>query len=223
MVEDGHIEVAFPELKALADAVQDENEDYLARRKVKTDYEGQRKYLEAYREVASDDPIQRGWDENVPEFHAKTRIFSVLAEAFEFEMGTDNGRDAVRRARMRQAETMGQSMAERVRSRGGRLSLENFFEEFWSYFAWSPKVDTERYFDDDGNMVRYVLRLNCPIGDYLRDNSPDVEFSSNFCDLDEFIAKAYNPNIHYHRRHWVPGGDYYSELIWELPAAGIVD
>jgi hypothetical protein len=215
-------EVRHPELKALADAVQDESEDYLSKRKRVRDPEGQSRYMEAYREVASSDPIQQSWDANAPEFHAKTRIFTVLSRAFEVELGEDDGRSAVRRARQRQGEEMGKAMAAQVREAGDRLTLNNLFERFWAYFSWSPKVDDERYFDEDGNLVRYVLRLNCPIGDYLRDNG-DIEFASNYCDLDEFIAKAYNPNIRYSRRHWVPSGDLYSELVWELDPDGIID
>ena len=146
-----------------------------------------------------------------------------MATAFETELGTEEGRAAVNRARRRQGEEMGQLMAEKVRAKGLPLSLENFFNEFWSYFRWSPKYDTEKYYDEDGTMVKYVLRLNCPIGDYLRDNSPDTEYSSNYCDLDEWIIKSYNPNARYSRKHWVPGGDLYSELIWEIDSADIID
>jgi hypothetical protein len=103
------------------------------------------------------------------------------------------------------------------------LSLQAFFDEFWSYFSWSPHVDDEKYYDDEGNLVRYVLRQNCHIGDYLREHAPDVDFASNYCDLDKFICQTFNPNIRYHRRHWVPGGDAYSELIWELDIEGIID
>lgn len=223
MVEYSRIEVTHPELKELADAVKDENEDYLARRKRKRDPEGQQRYMESYRRVATSDPVQQTWDANAQEYHAKTHIFSVLAEAFEEELGSEEGREAVRRARLKQGEEMGKMMAERVRAAGKPLSLNNFFEQFWSYFSWSPHVDNEKYYDEDGNLVRYVLRLNCHIGDYLKENAPDVEFSGNYCDLDEFIAKAYNPNISYHRRHWVPGGDEYSELVWELDPEGIID
>lgn len=223
MQEYARVEVNYPELKEVADAVDDVPADRYARTKVKTDLEGQRRYLEKYREIAADDPVQQGWDHNEPEFHAKTRIFSVLADAMEVELGSKEGREAVARARKRQGEEMGKRMAEKVREKGKALSLGNFFEEFWSYFRWSPKVDTERYYDEDDNMVKYVLRLNCPIGDYLRDNAPDVEYSSNYCDLDEFIAHAYNPNIQYSRRHWVPGGDLYSELIWELDSEDIIE
>lgn len=223
MTEYHKAEIAHPELKELADSVQDVPGDRYARTKVKTDLEGQARYLERYREVAGSDPIQKGWDENTPEFHAKTKIFSVLAEAFETEMGHEEGRAAVARARRRQGEEMGKLMAERVRAKGKPLSLGNFFEEFWSYFRWSPKVDTERYYDEHGNVVKYVLRLNCPIGDYLREHSPDVEFSANYCDLDEFIVQAYNPNVRYSRKHWVPGGDLYSELIWELDTEDIIE
>lgn len=217
------VEVRHPELKALADAVQDENDDRLARRRRTTDNEGQRRYMEAYRKVAASDPVQRGWDENEPEFRAKTHIFSIMAEGYEQELGRENGRNAVRRVRLKQGEKMGKLMAKRVRAKGKRLSLNSFFEEFWAYFSWSPHVDDERYYDANGNLGRYVLRLNCAIGDYLRENAPDVEFSSNYCDLDEFIAKSYNPNIHYSRRHWVPGGDLYSELVWELDPKGVID
>lgn len=216
------VEVAHPELKELADAVGDVKGDSHARTTIERDIEGQKRYLDRYREIAADDPIQQGWDANEPEFHAKTKIFSVLASAFEDELGTEEGRAAVNRARKRQGEEMGKMMAERVRAKGHPLNLQNFFNEFWSYFQWSPKLDTEKYYDSDGNMVKYVLRLNCPIGDYLRDNSPDVEYSSNYCDLDEYIIKAYNPNARYSRKHWVPGGDLYSELIWELDAEDAV-
>lgn len=216
-------EIAHPELKALADAVGDEPADKYARTMTKTDQEGQSRYMEKYREVAADDPIQQGWDKNEPEFHAKTKIFSVLADAFEAELGQEEGRNAVNRARHRQGEEMGKTMAERVRAEGKPLNLNNLFEQFWAYFQWSPKVDTERYFDEDGNMVKYVLRLNCPIGDYLRDNAPDTEYSSNYCDLDEYIAITYNPNIRYSRKHWAPGGDQYSELIWELDSEDIIE
>jgi hypothetical protein len=221
--EYSRVEVQHPELKALADAVDDENEDYLARRKKREDPEGQARYFEAYQDVSATDPVQQNWDANEKEFHAKTRIFSVLAQAFEDEMGTEEGRAAVRRARLKQGEEMGKLMAQRVRTQGGQLTLNNLFSQFWDYFRWSPKVDDERYYDDDGNLVRYVLRLNCPIGDYLKEHSPDVEFAANYCDLDEYIAKAYNPNIRYSRRHWVPGGDSYSELVWELDKDGIID
>jgi hypothetical protein len=217
------VEVAHPELKELADSVDDIKGDSHARTTVKADLEGQRRYMEKYREVSSSDAIQQGWDKNEPEFHAKTKIFSVMATAFEKELGTEEGRAAVNRARRRQGEEMGKLMAEKVRAKGLPLSLENFFNEFWSYFQWSPKLDTERYYDEDGTMVKYVLRLNCPIGDYLRDNSPDTDYSSNYCDLDEWIIKSYNPNARYSRKHWVPGGDLYSELIWEIDSKDIID
>jgi hypothetical protein len=223
MTDYHRVEIAHPDLKELADAVQDENADRLARAKVKTDPEGQARYLEKYREVAADDPIQKGWDANEPEFHAKTKIFSVLADAFEHELGKEEGRKAVNNARRRQANEMGKTMAERVRAEGKPLNLNNLFEQFWSYFQWSPKIDTERYYDENENMVKYVLRLNCPIGDYLRDNAPDTDYSSNFCDLDEYIAHEYNPNIRYSRKHWAPGGDSYSELIWELDTKDIIE
>jgi len=223
MTEYSRVEIAHPELKELADSVDDEPADRYARSHLKTDPEGQTRYMEKYREVSADDPIQQGWDANEPEFHAKTRIFSVLADAFEHELGKEGGREAVNQARHRQGEEMGRVMAERVRAEGKPLSLQNLFEQFWAYFQWSPKVDTERYFDEDDNLVKYVLRLNCPIGDYLRDNAPDTEYSSNYCDLDEYIAKAYNPNIRYSRRHWAPGGDQYSELIWELDSEDIIE
>lgn len=217
------VEVAHPELKELADAVQDVKGDSHARTTVERDLEGQQRYMEKYREVSASDPIQQGWDANEPEFHAKTKIFSVMASAFETEMGHDEGRAAVNRARRRQGEEMGKMMAEKVRAKGLPLSLGNFFEEFWAYFQWSPKLDTEKYYDEAGNMVKYVLRLNCPIGDYLRDNSPDTDYSSNYCDLDEYIIKAYNPHARYSRKHWVPGGDLYSELIWEIDTADAID
>ena len=118
--------------------------------------------MERYRELAADDPIQIGWDANEAEFHAKTKIFSVLADAMEYELGKEEGRAAVARARKRQGDQMGADMAAKVREKGEPLNLNNFFEVFWSYFQWSPKFDTERYFDDEGNMVKYVLRLNCP-------------------------------------------------------------
>lgn len=222
-VKYSRVDVAYPELKELADAVQTIPADPHARRKIKTDIEGQRRYLAKYREIAASDPIQQGWDANEAEFHAKTKIFTVLALGFEEELGREQGREAVNRTRRRQGEEMGREMAERARAKGKRLSLDSFFEEFWSYFRWSPKVDTEKYYDEDGNLVRFVLRLNCPIGEFLRDNAPDTDFSSNYCDLDEYIAKSFNPNIRYYRRHWVPAGDLYSELIWELDPEGIID
>jgi hypothetical protein len=217
------VEVAHPELKELADAIADEKGDRHARTTLVEDIEGQERYLARYREIAADDPIQQGWDANEAEFHAKTKIFSVLASAFEEEMGTEAGREAVNRARLKQGEEMGRQMAEKVRSEGKPLNLANFFEAFWGYFRWSPKLDTEWYYDEAGNAVKYVLRLNCPIGDYLRDNSPDTEYSSNYCDLDEYIIKAYNPKARYSRKHWVPGGDLFSELIWELDTADVID
>lgn len=221
----GHqrVEVAHPELKELADAVKGVKGDSHARITVERDLDGQRRYMEKYREVSASDPIQQGWDANEAEFHAKTKIFSVMATAFETEMGNEEGRAAVNRARRRQGEEMGQLMVEKVRAAGKQLNLENFFEAFWGYFQWSPKLDSERYRDEDGNLVKYVLRLNCPIGDYLRDNSPDTDYSSNYCDLDEYIIKAYNPKARYSRKHWVPGGDLYSELIWELDPEDFID
>ena len=223
MTEYAKVEVAHPELKELADAVADVKTDRYARGTETFDLEGQRRYMAKYREVTVSDPIQVGWDTNEPEFHAKTKIFSVMANAFETELGTEEGRAAVNRARLKQGEEMGKHMAEKVRAQGKPLNLENFFEVFWGYFQWSPKIDSEKYYDDAGNMVKYVLRLNCPIGDYLRDNSPDTEFSSNYCDLDEYIIKAYNPNARYSRKHWVPGGDLYSELIWEIDTADVIE
>lgn len=223
MTDYARADIAHPELKALADAVQDVKGDTHARTSLKQDLEGQRRYLEKYREVSASDAVQQGWDKNEPEFHAKAKIFSVLANAFEAELGVEEGRAAVKRARLRQGEEMGALMAEKVREQGKPLNLENFFQVFWGYFQWSPKLDSERYYDENDNMVKYVLRLNCPIGDYLRDNAPDVEFSSNYCDLDEYIIKAYNPNARYSRKHWVPGGDLYSELVWELDADGVID
>lgn len=223
MADYAKVEIAHPELKELADAVQDVKGDSHARTTLNQDLEGQRRYMQRYREVSANDSIQKGWDKNEPEFHAKTKIFSVMASAFETELGTEEGRAAVNRARRRQGEDMGQLMAEKVRAKGLPLSLDNFFNEFWSYFQWSPKLDTEKYYDENGTMVKYVLRLNCPIGDYLRDNSPDTEYSSNYCDLDEWIIKSYNPNARYSRKHWVPGGDLYSELIWEIDSADIID
>lgn len=217
------VEVAYPELKELADGIDDEKGDRYARTSIKSDIDGQERYMSKYREVSASDPIQQGWDANEAEFHAKTRIFSVLANAFEDEMGTEEGRNAVNRARLKQGEEMGKKMADKVRSEGKPLNLQNFFEAFWSYFQWSPKLDTEKYYDDDGNLVKYVLRLNCPIGDYLRDNSPDTEYSSNYCDLDEYIILAYNPKARYSRRRWVPGGDLFSELVWELDTADVID
>ena len=222
MSEYARVEIAQPELKDLADAIDDAPADRLARSKLKTDLEGELRYMERYRELAADDPIQIGWDANEAEFHAKTKIFSVLADAMEYELGKEEGRAAVARARKRQGDQMGADMAAEVREKGEPLNLNNFFEVFWSYFQWSPKFDTERYFDEGGNMVKYVLRLNCPIGDYLRDNAPDVEFSSNFCDLDEHIALAYNPNIRYSRKRWVPGGYQFSELVWELDTEDVI-
>ncbi len=223
MSEYSRVEIAQTELKELADAIDDAPADRYSRTKQRIDLEGQQRYMERYREVSASDPIQQGWDANEPEFHAKTKIFSVLADAMEYELGKEEGRAAVARARKRQGDQMGAAMVEKSREKGDRLSLNNFFKEFWGYFQWSPKLDTERYFDDQGNMVRYTLRLNCPIGDYLRDNAPDVEFSSNFCDLDEHIAHAYNPNIRYSRKRWVPAGDQFTELTWELDTADILD
>ncbi|MBM3695982.1 MAG: hypothetical protein FJW79_08635 [Actinobacteria bacterium] len=222
MVKYHRVEIAHPELKALADAVKDRPTDRYAHGTVGTDLEGQRRYMEAYHRAAASDPIQIGWNANEPEFHAKTKIFTVLAKGFEAEMGQAQGRAAVDRIRRRQGEEMGKKMAEEVRAAGKPLSLQYFFEVFWAYFQWSPKFDTERYYDENDNLVKFVLRLNCPIGDFLRDNAPDVEFSSNYCDLDEYIAHAFNPNIRYSRRHWVPGGDLYSELIWELDPEDII-
>ena len=222
MSEYSRVEIAQPELKALADAIDDAPGDRYSRTKERIDREGQQRYMARYREVSASDPIQQGWDANEPEFHAKTKIFSVLADAMEYELGKEEGRAAVARARKRQGDAMGAAMAEQSRSKGDALNLENFFKEFWSYFQWSPKLDTERYFDEGENMVKYVLRLNCPIGDYLRDNAPDVEFSSNFCDLDEYIAHAYNPNIRYSRKRWVPAGDQFTELAWELDAEDVI-
>ncbi len=223
MSEYEKVDISHPELKELADAIEDGPGDRYARTKVGLDLEGQDRYMELYREVSASDPIQQGWDANEPEFHAKTKIFSVLADALEEELGTQAGREAVSRARQRQGKQMGEAMAAKTRAKGEKLNLNNFFKEFWGYFQWSPKLDTERYYDRDGNMVKYVLRLNCPIGDYLRDNAPDVEYSSNFCDLDEFIAHAYNPGIRYSRKRWVPAGDRYSELIWELDPEHVID
>lgn len=223
MAEYAKVEVAYPELKELADAIDDEKGDRHARTTIKSDMEGQKRYMDRYFELSADDPIQVGWNANEAEFHAKTRIFSVMANAFETELGTEEGRAAVNRARLRQGEEMGKQMAEKVRSQGKRLNLENFFEAFWGYFQWSPKFDTEKYYDEGGNLVKYVLRLNCPIGDYLRDNSPDTEYSSNYCDLDEYIIKTYNPNARYSRKHWAPGGDLFSELIWEIDTADVID
>lgn len=223
MADYHRVEIAQPELKALADAVKDRPVDRYAHDVVDRDIEGQQRYMAAYRQAAAQDPIQITWDANEPEFHAKTKIFKVLAEGFETEMGEAEGRDAVNRTRRRQGEEMGRKMADEVRAAGKPLSLGNFFEVFWSYFQWSPKFDVERYYDESDNLVKFVLRLNCPIGDFLREHAPDVEFSSNYCDLDEYIAHAYNPNIRYSRRHWVPGGDLYSELIWELDSDGIIE
>jgi hypothetical protein len=222
MADYHRVEIAQPELKALADAVKDRPVDRYAHDVVERDVEGQQRYMAAYRQAAAQDPIQIGWDKNEPEFHAKTKIFKVLAEGFEAEMGEAEGREAVNRVRRRQGEEMGKKMAEEVRAAGKPLSLQNFFEVFWSYFQWSPKFDVERYYDEGDNLVKFVLRLNCPIGDFLREYAPDVEFSSNYCDLDEYIAHAYNPNIRYSRRHWVPGGDLYSELIWELDSEDVI-
>lgn len=216
------VEVRHPELKALADQVGDVNNDRYAKTKSKTDPEGQTRYMSAYREVAKDDPVQQGWDKFNPEFRAKTHIYKVLSTAFETELGREAGRNAVRRARLGQGKEMGERMAKMVREKGKRLSLGSFFETFWAYFSWSPHVDDERYYDDDGNLVKYILRLNCPIGDYLSENT-DLEVASNYCDLDEFIATSYNPNIRYSRKHWVGGGDQYSELVWELDPDGIID
>ena len=223
MTDYARVEVAHPELKELADAVADVKGDSHARTTIEQDLDGQRRYMAKYREISALDPIQIGWDKNENEFHAKTKIFSVMATAFETELGSEEGRAAVNRARRQQGLEMGEKMKNQVREKGLPLNLENFFNEFWSYFQWSPKLDTEKYYDEDGTMVKYVLRLNCPIGDYLRDNSPDTEYSSNYCDLDEWIIKAYNPHAKYSRKHWVPGGDLYSELIWEIDSEDIID
>lgn len=217
------VEIAHPELKELADSIDDAPGDRYSRTKAKLDAEGQERYMKRYREVSADDPIQIGWDANEAEFHAKTKIFSVLADAMEDELGKEAGRAAVARAREKQGRQMGADMAAKSREKGDRLNLNNFFKEFWGYFQWSPKLDTERFFDGEGNMVKYVLRLNCPIGDYLRDNAPDVEYSSNYCDLDEHIAHSYNPNIRYSRKRWVPAGDQFTELTWELDTADVLD
>ena len=87
------VEIAYPELKELADSIADGPADRLARTKEdgKIDHEGQRRYLERYHEIAADDPIQQGWDANENEFHAKTKIFSVLADAMEVELGKEEG------------------------------------------------------------------------------------------------------------------------------------
>ncbi len=93
MGEYDKVEISYPELKGLADAIEDGPGDRLARTKEggKIDHEGQRRYLERYHEIAADDPIQQGWDANENEFHAKTKIFSVLADAMEFELGKEGG------------------------------------------------------------------------------------------------------------------------------------
>ena len=70
MTDYHRIEIAHPELKELADAVADQPADRLARSMVKSDPEGQARYLAKYREVTADDPIQKSWDDNEPEFHA---------------------------------------------------------------------------------------------------------------------------------------------------------
>lgn len=215
-------EIRHPELKKVADEVTDEPGDYLSRTKTKHDPEGQARYITAYMAVAKDDPVQQGWDKYKDEFRAKTHIFEVMAKAFETELGKEAGREAVHRARIRQGKEMGELMRQKVRAKGGRLSLQNFFNEFWQYFSWSPHVDDERYFDEQGNLVKYVLRQNCWIGEYLAERV-DVEFAANYCDIDEYIVTTYNPNVRYHRRHWAGGGDRYSELIWELPTEGIID
>jgi hypothetical protein len=216
------VEVKHPELKAIADQVADVNEDRYARKKLKRDPEGQARYMEAYRRISQSDPVQQGWDKYNAEFRAKAHIYRVLSTAMETELGHKDGRDGVRRARTKQGQESGERMAKVVRDQGKRLSLQSFFDVFWGYFSWSPHVDDEKYYDDDDNLVKYVLRLNCPIGDYLSENT-DIEVASNYCDLDEFIAQSFNPNIRYSRKHWVGGGDRYSELIWELDADGIID
>ena len=50
-----------------------------------------------------------------------------------------------------------------------------------------------------------------------------MEYSSNYCDLDEHIAHAYNPNIRYSRKRWAPAGDQFTELTWELDTADVLD
>ena len=97
MSEYARVEIAHPELKGLADSIDDAPGDRYARTKAKLDSEGQDRYMKRYREVSADDPIQIGWDANEAEFHAKTKIFSVLADAMEEELGKEAGRAAVAR------------------------------------------------------------------------------------------------------------------------------
>jgi hypothetical protein len=198
--------------------------DKLAKLAEATDHKGQEKYMEAFREMFQSDALQSRWESGVmrEETRAKTHIFCVMARGFEDAMGKEEGRKAVRATRQKQGEMMGKAMAGMVKSRGGKLNLNNFFEEFWKYFAWSPKCDITKEYDEKGNWTSYTLRVPCPIGEYLRENAPDEDFSLNYCDLDEFIAKAYNPNIRYHRRLWVPAGDLYCEITWSLDSKDIL-
>lgn len=198
--------------------------DKLAKLSEATDHKGQEKYMEAFREMFQSDPLQSRWEAGVmrEETRAKAHIFCVMARGFEDHMGKEGGRKAVRATRKKQGEMMGKAMAGIVKSRGGKLDLHNFFEEFWKYFAWSPKCDVIKEYDEKGNWTSYTLRVPCPIGEYLRQNAPDEDFSLNYCDLDEFIAQAYNPNIKYHRRLWVPAGDLYCEITWSLDPKDIL-
>jgi len=189
-----------------------------------TDHKGQEKYMEAFREMFQGDELQSRWETGVmrAEVRAKTHIFCTMADGFEDALGKEEGRKAVRATRQKQGAKMGKSMAEAVKVRGGKLNLNNFFEEFWKYFAWSPKCDITKEYDGKGNWISYTLRVPCPIGEYLRENAPDEDFSGNYCDLDEFIAQAYNPNIRYHRRLWVPAGDLFCQITWELDTKDIL-
>jgi len=202
--------VTQPELSALAEKV--------------TDMEGQKRYAEAYRKICTGDKTWQNWDSKImeKELKAKTKIFVTLAKGIEDKLGVAEGRETVRDIRQRQGTEMGKEMAERVKARGGKLNLSNFFEEFWGYFAWSPHCDEEKTFDDEDNLIKYVLRQPCHLGDYLNENAPSTEFSGNYCDLDEVICKTFNPSIRYSRKHWAPQGDLYCELIWELDSKDIL-
>jgi len=201
--------VSMAELKSLA--------------KQAVNMEAQERYLEAYREKFQSDPLQSRWETGTMrgEVRAKAHIFCVMARGFEDKLGIAEGREAARETRRKQGAEMGNAMAATVKARGGKLNLNNFFEEFWRYFAWNPVSDVTKTYDEKGNITSYRLRLPCPIGEYLRENAPDVDFSANYCDLDEFIAKGFNSNITYHRDKWVPRGDLYCEIIWELDSKDI--
>jgi len=190
-----------------------------------TDLKGQERYIQAYRQMFQSDPLESRWETGVmrAEVRAKTHIFCVMARGFEDHMGAEKGRKAARETRLKQGTEMGKAMAEIVKARGGKLNLNNFFQEFWGYFQWSPLCDVTRKYDEKGNITEFRLRVPCPIGEYLRDNAPDEDFSANYCDLDEFISKeGFNPNIRYHREKWVPKGDLYCEIVWELDSKDIL-